>query len=420
MKMGRYGVRLASVFLAMVLLGGQSVALAAPDKGSPADLTEVYSAASVSAEQLRQAAEQGNAEAQFGLGYYYMTGQGVAQDYKQAVEWYRKSAGQGYAAAQNNLGICYMEGLGVPQDYTLAVEWFRKAAVQGYDEAQFNLGACYYNGHGVEQNLMQAVEWWRKAAEQGYALAQYNLGACYSRGLGVTQDYKQAVEWYRKSAEQDNAYGQYNLGNCYANGWGVTQDYKQAVEWYRKAAEQGHAQAKEALAALTSTTGFIDVPAGIWYESSVSWAVEKEIVNGTSANTFTPNRDCTHGEILTLLWRAAGKPESKAEAPITLKDSDWYAGAVRWAAEKGMIGSGFDLNKPCTRAEAVNYIWQAFNKPNAAASHFTDVPAQADYAGAVSWAVEKGVVKGTSATTFTPDKVCSRAEIVTLLYRAYQ
>lgn len=169
-----------------------------------------------------------------------------------------------------------------------------------------------------------------------------------------------------------------------------------------------------------STSTFIDVPAGIWYESSVSWAVEKEIVNGTSANTFTPNRDCTHGEILTLLWRAAGKPESKAEAPIPLKDSDWYAGAVRWAAEKGMIGNGFDLNKPCTRAEAVNYIWQAFNKPNAAASHFTDVPAQADYAGAVSWAVEKGVVKGTSATTFTPDKVCSRAEIVTLLYRAYQ
>lgn len=169
-----------------------------------------------------------------------------------------------------------------------------------------------------------------------------------------------------------------------------------------------------------STSIFIDVPAGIWYESAVSWAVEKEIVNGTSANTFTPNRDCTHGEILTLLWRAAGKPESKAEAPITLKDNDWYAGAVRWAAEKGMIGNGFDLNKPCTRAEAVNYIWQAFNKPNAAASHFTDVPAQADYAGAVSWAVEKGVVKGTSATTFTPDKVCSRAEIVTLLYRAYQ
>lgn len=152
----------------------------------------------------------------------------------------------------------------------------------------------------------------------------------------------------------------------------------------------------------------------------MSWAVEKGITSGTSANTFTPNRDCTHGEILTFLWRAAGKPESKAEAPIQLKDSDWYAGAVRWAAEKGVVGADFDPNKPCTQVEAVNYIWQAFNKPNAAASNFTDVPAQADYAGAVSWAVEKGVTQGTSGTTFSPDKVCSRAEIVTFLYRAYK
>ena len=158
---------------------------------------------------------------------------------------------------------------------------------------------------------------------------------------------------------------------------------------------------------------FADVPAGEWYAAPVAWAVEKNITNGTSTTKFSPGQDCTHAQILTFLYRA-DRGQGKAEAADMDK-------AVAWARQKGMIGASFDGSKPCTRAEAVNYIWQAFNRPSAKASNFTDVPANAVYAKAVSWAVEKGVTKGTNTaqTQFSPDTVCNRGTIVTFLQRAY-
>lgn len=166
-------------------------------------------------------------------------------------------------------------------------------------------------------------------------------------------------------------------------------------------------------------SAFSDVPTGEWYANPVTWAVEKGITNGTSTNTFSPNQNCSHAQILTFLWRAAGEPKSSATAPIALAGSEYYAGAIRWAAEKGMIREGFNLNADCTRSDAVNYIWQAFDSPSTTDSNFADVPANASYAKAVSWAVEAEVTNGTGNTTFSPDKVCSRGEIVTFLYRAY-
>ena len=138
-------------------------------------------------------------------------------------------------------------GNGVPQDYDEAVKWYRKAAEQGNAMAQNNLGDAYENGHGVPQDYDEAVKWYRKAVEQGEALAQSNLGNCYENGYGVMQDYDEAVKWWRKSAEQGNEYGQYGLGRCYENGYGVMLDYEEAEKWYRKAAEQGNKEAKEAL-----------------------------------------------------------------------------------------------------------------------------------------------------------------------------
>lgn len=115
---------------------------------------------------------------------------------------------------------------------------------------------------------------------------------------------------------------------------------------------------------------------------------------------------------MTFLYRAA-----RGEGEPTAADMDK---AISWAREKGMIDNSFDGNKPCTRSTAVSYIWQAFNKPIAKASSFTDVPANAAYAKAVNWAVEKGITKGDgSESTFAPDKVCTRGHIVTFLYRAY-
>ncbi len=161
-----------------------------------------------------------------------------------------------------------------------------------------------------------------------------------------------------------------------------------------------------------TTPAFTDVPAGEWYAAPVAWAVEQDITNGTGAGKFSPTQNCTHAQILTFLYRA-----NRGEGAATAEDMNE---AITWAREKGMIDSSFNGNKFCTRAEAVNYIWQAFDKPTAKASSFSDVPASAAYAKAVDWAVEKGITKGDgSEDTFAPNKVCTRGHIVTFLYRAY-
>lgn len=166
------------------------------------------------------------------------------------------------------------------------------------------------------------------------------------------------------------------------------------------------------LTGKAATPAFTDVPAGEWYADPVAWAVDKGITNGTSSTKFSPTQDCTQAQILTFLYRA-----ERGEGEPTAADMDK---AISWAREKGMIDNSFDGNKPCTRSTAVSYIWQAFNKPTAKASSFTDVLANAAYATAVDWAVEKGVTKGDgSEDTFAPDKVCTRGHIVTFLYRAY-
>ncbi|MGA3263768.1 MAG: tetratricopeptide repeat protein [Terracidiphilus sp.] len=150
----------------------------------------------------RNAAEQGNANAQFSLGNAYRIGQGVPQDYTQAALWYRKAAEQGNANAQINLGTSYALGQGVPQDYTQSALWYRKAAEQGNANAQFSLGASYDLGQGLPQDFAQAAIWYRKAAEQGNADAQINLGAMYDYGQGVPQDYAEALFWLDVAASR--------------------------------------------------------------------------------------------------------------------------------------------------------------------------------------------------------------------------
>lgn len=169
---------------------------------------------------------------------------------------------------------------------------------------------------------------------------------------------------------------------------------------------------------------FTDVEEGAYYEDAVKWAVTHEpaITNGATGTTFAPGRNCTEAEILTFLWRAAGEPAEGAKTPVAnVRESDYFYQAAMWANDMGMIDPGtFDPAKPCTRSQAVKFIWAAFLTPEAPESGFTDVPAGADYAGAVSWAVANGITNGDgSDTIFSPDKVCTRAQIVTFLHRAY-
>ena len=143
------------------------VALLALGIGQAAWADDTLNVGEVAQKEMLQLAEAGDVELQFSLGVMYEHGEGVRQDYAEAVRWYRKAAEQGYAEAQNNLGVMYAEGQGVRQDYAKAVHWYRKAAEQGHVEAQYNLGVMYAEGQGVRQDDAEAVRWYRKAAEQG-------------------------------------------------------------------------------------------------------------------------------------------------------------------------------------------------------------------------------------------------------------
>lgn len=166
---------------------------------------------------------------------------------------------------------------------------------------------------------------------------------------------------------------------------------------------------------------FSDVPSNAYYADAVHWAVEQGITVGTSSTTFSPDATCNRAQILSFLWRANGSPEPTIRNPFQdIKDSDYFYKATLWAAEKDMVsGSICNPDIPCTRASTMEYMWKNAGKPNTTVkTNFIDVPTDADYTQAVAWAMENGVTAGTSATTFSPDTICTRGQIVTFLYRA--
>jgi hypothetical protein len=156
----------------------------------------------------RMRADKGDAKAESELAYMYSHGQGVPEDYSEALRWRGKAANQGYAGGEDGLGYMYLHGLGVPQDYAEALRWYRKAADQGDAMGQNSLALMYEQGLGAPQDYAEALRWYRKAVDQGYASAQYNLGNMYYYGRGVPQDYAEAVRWYRKAADQGDEYAQ--------------------------------------------------------------------------------------------------------------------------------------------------------------------------------------------------------------------
>ena len=236
-------------------------------------------------EQIRKAADEGNAIALYMMAAYFSQGYGVQHiNNQKAIAYFKKSyeagyavagydvaaslpngspeqdeirknekdkilelANEGDACAQNNLGFMYEYGRGVEQSYEKAAEWVLKAAEQGYADAQYHLGYMYSNGFGVEESDEEAAEWVLKAAEQGLAGAQYILGYMYSNGRGVEESDEKAVEWYLKAAEQGYVTAQLCLGTMYSQGTGVEESDEKAAEWFQKAAEQGDASAQCAL-----------------------------------------------------------------------------------------------------------------------------------------------------------------------------
>lgn len=167
-------------------------------------------------------------------------------------------------------------------------------------------------------------------------------------------------------------------------------------------------------------SSFTDISADAYCAVPVAWAVANKITSGTGGNKFSPTQDCTNAQILTFIWRAYGKPEPAIDDPFTNSIPDGYKKAAVWAYEKGMVsGTSFDIDKPCTRAMAVTYLWQAAGSPETEPSgKFTDVAAGAPYAQAVAWAVANGITKGATDTTFAPESICQRGQIAVFLYNA--
>lgn len=190
-------------------------------------------------EELKRAAESGDAWAQTGLGDAYRAGLGVTADHSEAIRWYRMAALQGHAVAQSTLGYLYRTGgVGHPKDPTEAAKWFRLAADQGDVRAQTLLGLAYEEGHGVIQDYEQAKRWLHLAAVQGSSLAQFRLGIVLSR-QGPTLEHREAVKWFRAAAVQGNELAQGRLASAYASGRGVPQDFVRAHMWFNVSAVSG-------------------------------------------------------------------------------------------------------------------------------------------------------------------------------------
>ena len=187
----------------------------------------------------------------------------------------------------------------------------------------------------------------------------------------------------------------------------------------------GKVEINAAFVKEVETSPFSDVSTSAYYYEAVKWAQEKGITGGIGNGLFGPNQPCTRAQIVTFLWRAAGSPEPKAMSSFADVSTDaYYAKAVAWAVENGITtGTGdgkFSPDATCTRAQSVTFLFRAIGKLVDSKAEFSDVLTDSYYANAVAWAVENGVTNGIGDGLFGPDNSCTRAQIVTFLFRAYQ
>lgn len=192
-------------------------------------------------------------------------------------------------------------------------------------------------------------------------------------------------------------------------------------------------KAKKAIAKIISTilllilavpahaiASFQDVPYTAYYIDAVTWGVEQGVASGTTVATFSPNDNCTKAQILSFIWRANGSPEPTINNPFSdLNGSEYYYKAALWSVTQG-IGIGdkrFNGDEPCTRSNAMLYMWKTAGQPTPTTkATFSDIQ-KTNNEEAISWGVENKITSGTSATTFSPDTICTRAQIMSFLYR---
>ena len=279
---------------------------------------------------------------------------------------------------------------------------FTVDTTKAYDQGELYPGSTYYGPKSIQRVTIETV-----GGEPFDANATYTI---------ATNDFMAAGgdTYYAFAAASVN----YDLGIAMDE---VVMDY--ITEELKGTVTAGAYGEPAGRITVDQGLAFTDVAATSPYYDGIEWAVDEGITNGTTATTFAPYQNCTRAQIITYLWRAAGSPEPASMEPAYTDVTDtslYFFKAVQWASEQGLVeGETFDPYAGCTRAMAVYFMWVAADSPEAAASSFTDVAADADYAGAVNWAVAQGVTLGTGdGSTFSPDTVCQRGQIVTFLYRA--
>ena len=174
------------------------------------------------------------------------------------------------------------------------------------------------------------------------------------------------------------------------------------------------------------TTNFEDVEKDEYYHDPVAWAEKKGITNGTHKGKFSPERACTRAEIITALWRAAGSPvvEGEKTAFNDVDEGAYYSAAVAWAEKngiaKGTTETTFDPDVICSRSEMVTFLWRSQNAPEVdAENNFNDIEIGSFYEKAVEWALKNSITTGTDANRFGPGDICDRGQMVTFLFRLY-
>jgi len=164
---------------------------------------------------------------------------------------------------------------------------------------------------------------------------------------------------------------------------------------------------------------FVDVTTNAYYSKPVRWALEKGVTNGAGDMSFGPDETCTRAQVLTFLWRAEGRPAPTIDNPyVDVEKKHFYYRSALWAYENGMYGeTEFLGDAPCTRAEVVTYLWKLAGRPDGHTHDFSDVPKGAPYSQAVAWAVSEKITNGIGPGTFGPDGICTRGQVVTFLWR---
>lgn len=204
-------------------------------------------------------AKVGDVDAQYEVGLAYETGKSVPVDEAEAARWFRQAALQGNVEAQYHLARLVSRGAkGLKQDYPTALKLYQDAAAKGHAPAMDALGQAYQQGRGTEVDLAKAAEWYQKAADLKLADAQNNLGMLYLEGKGVSRDLNKAFSLFQAAAEQRDPWGLNNLGGMYEMGWGVTADKVKALDLYQQALAAGNDRAQQNIERLQGKSAAVE------------------------------------------------------------------------------------------------------------------------------------------------------------------